>query len=63
VSSTEARRQAAARYISRGIAVIPVPDGKKSPVVAGWQNLRLGPQDIPRYWTNGQNIGALERLS
>jgi len=59
VSSTEARWQAAARYISRGVAVIPVPDGEKDPGLPGWQDLRLTAEDVPRYWTNGQNIGAL----
>jgi len=59
VSSTEARRQAAARYISRGVAVIPVPCGEKKPGLPGWQDLRLTAEDVPRYWTNGQNIGAL----
>jgi hypothetical protein len=59
VSSTEARRQAAARYIPRGVAVIPVPNGKKKPGLPGWQDLRLTAEDVPRYWTNGQNIGVL----
>ena len=59
MSSTEARRRAAAKYLTRDIAVIPVPDGAKDPGLPGWQNLRLTPEDIPRYWSNGQNIGAL----
>jgi len=59
VSSTEARRRAAVRYIERGVSVIPVPDGDKKPGLPGWQDLRLTEEDVPRYWTNGQNIGAL----
>jgi putative DNA primase/helicase len=59
VSTTEARRRAAARYIERGVAVIPVPDEEKKPSLSGWQELRLTVEDVPRYWTNGQNIGAL----
>ncbi|HVF02520.1 MAG TPA: bifunctional DNA primase/polymerase [Rubrobacteraceae bacterium] len=45
--------------MSRGIAVIPVPAGEKNPGYDGWQNLRLASEDVPRYWTNGQNVGAL----
>jgi hypothetical protein len=59
VSSTEARRQAAARYISRGVAVIPVPAGEKNPRRTGWETLRITEEEIPNYWTNGQNIGLL----
>jgi hypothetical protein len=63
VSSTEARRQAAARYISCSIAVIPVPDGEKKPGLPDWQDLRLTAEDVPRYWTNDLRIpGAAERL-
>jgi putative DNA primase/helicase len=57
--STEARRQAACRYINRSIAVIPVPAEEKNPGYEGWQNLRLTEQDVPRHWSNGQNIGVL----
>jgi hypothetical protein len=59
VSTTDARRRAATRYIERGVAVIPVPDEEKKPGLPGWQELRLTLEDVPRYWTNGQNIGAL----
>jgi hypothetical protein len=59
VSTTEARQRAAARYIERGVAVIPVPDEGKKPTLPSWQELRISVEDIPRYWTNGQNIGAL----
>ena len=59
MSTTEVRRQAAQRYIERGVAVIPVPDEGKKPGLPGWQDLRLTVEDVPKYWTNGQNIGAL----
>jgi hypothetical protein len=49
----------ASQYISSNIAVIPVPASEKNPGYDGWQNLRLTIEDVPRYWTNGQNIGAL----
>jgi len=51
--------KAAARYIERGFAVVPVPSGEKNPGRKGWQDLRIGLDEIPRYFTNGQNIGLL----
>lgn len=48
---------AAARYLKSGVCVIPVPAGEKNPNRSGWENLRIGAEDIPRYWSNGQNIG------
>jgi Bifunctional DNA primase/polymerase, N-terminal len=49
----------ACRLIERGVAVIPVPAGEKDPGLVGWQELRLTPEEVPRYWTNGQNVGVL----
>jgi hypothetical protein len=47
-------------YISRGMAVIPVPPKKKSPVRPGWQNLHISAGDAPSYFSGGpQNIGVL----
>lgn len=47
-------------YLSRGWAPIPVPFQKKVPVLAAWQNLRIGEQEVDHYW-NGkpQNVGIL----
>src|SRR5918997_1222832 len=59
MSSTEARQRAAARYFERGGAVIPVAPDSKKPGMDGWQDMRITVEDIPRYWTNGQNIGLL----
>ena len=53
------RRRAAAALIRRGAAVIPVPAGKKNPGRPGWEALRITKDEIPNYWTNGQNIGVL----
>jgi hypothetical protein len=44
-------------YINCGVAVTPTVG--KRPVHDDWQNRRLTPEDVPLYWTNGQNIGAL----
>ena len=57
--STEKRRSAAAALIRRGVAVIPVPAGEKNPGRPGWEALRITEEEIPDYWTNGQNVGLL----
>src|SRR5919107_545952 len=57
--SKEKRRRAAAALIRRGAAVIPVPAGEKNPARAGWESLRISEEEIPDYWTNGQNVGLL----
>jgi hypothetical protein len=49
--------KAAARYIERGYTVVPVPAGSKNPGRDGWERLRITVEDVPRYFTNGQNIG------
>lgn len=49
--------KAAARYIERGWTPVPVPAGEKNPRRDGWQDLRIGLEDVARYFTNGQNIG------
>jgi hypothetical protein len=47
-------------YVKRNMAIVPIPAERKSPVLPGWQNLRIGLEEIPRYF-NGkpQNIGVL----
>ena len=57
--STDKRRRAAAALIRRGVAVIPVPAGEKNPGRLGWEALRITEEEIPDYWTNGQNVGLL----
>jgi hypothetical protein len=49
----------AARYIERGYAPIPVPAGSKNPDRRGWERERHTLEDVPRCWSNGQNIGLL----
>lgn len=49
--------KAAARYVKQGWVPVPVPSGAKSPGRDGWQDLRIGLEDVPTYFTNGQNIG------
>jgi hypothetical protein len=49
----------ARRYIELGYAPIPVPPGSKNPYRPGWQDERHTLDDIPRSWSNGQNVGLL----
>jgi putative DNA primase/helicase len=51
--------KAAARYIERGWAPVPIPARQKGPQIPGWQRLRMGASDVPRYFKNGQNIGII----
>jgi putative DNA primase/helicase len=47
-------------YIERGMAVVPIPDNRKSPVLPGWQNLRIKLEDVPHYFNSKpQSIGIL----
>lgn len=57
--STEEARRAAVGLIRRGAAPIPVPAGEKNPRRDGWESLRISEEDVPRFWTNGQNVGLL----
>jgi hypothetical protein len=53
-------RDAAALYLSRGWAPIPIPWREKNPGYEGWQNLRVTPETLGEYF-NGvrQNIRVL----
>jgi hypothetical protein len=59
MSTTEERQRAASRYIEQGMSVIPVGAGEKKPERSDWQNMRLSPEDVTRYFNDGQNIGLL----
>ena len=48
---------AAARYIQRGLTVVPVPPGSKNPQRPGWERLRISLEEVPRYFDDSQNIG------
>jgi hypothetical protein len=48
----------AARYIARGLAVVPVVHSEKRCVTRDWQNLRIGADDVQRHFGGGpQNLG------
>ena len=47
-------------YIERGMAVVPIPHKRKSPVLPEWQNLRIKVEEVPLYFDGkSQNIGIL----
>ena len=48
----------ARHYIGLGYSPIPVPSGEKNPGRPGWESLRIT-EDVPSYWTDGQNVGLL----
>jgi putative DNA primase/helicase len=49
----------AAAYAGIGLGVVPNAQGRKRPMEKGWPELRLQAEDIPRYFTDGQNLGLL----
>lgn len=57
--TTLASIDAAANYISRGWAPIPLPPKSKAPTIIGWQRLRITEADLPKYFTDGCNVGVL----
>ena len=46
-------------YLKRGWRIIPVPPGEKAPRIPGWQHLKLTLEDLPQYFSDGQNVGVL----
>lgn len=52
-------QRAVVELIRRGAAPIPVPAGEKNPGRRGWEALRISEEEVPQYWTNGQNVGLL----
>ena len=58
-TSTSERREIAREYIENGWTPIPVPPGTKEPVLKDWPNKKITVDDVPKYWTNGQNIGVI----
>jgi putative DNA primase/helicase len=43
--------------IAEGWATVPVRG--KIPIPTGWQKLRIAPEDVPRHFTNGENVGGI----
>jgi bifunctional DNA primase/polymerase-like protein len=50
---------AAKRYLARGFMPIPIPIGKKRPIVCGWTKLRIRETDLSHHFNGTGNIGLL----
>ena len=50
---------AARTYIAKGWSPVPVPRGRKAPIVDGWPGLRIREQEITRYFRVEENVGLL----
>jgi hypothetical protein len=50
---------AARRELQRGRQPIPIPLGKKGPVLQAWQTLRYSEEDLPNYFGLPSNLGIL----
>lgn len=50
---------AARRYVSRGFLVVPIPSGRNRPLQSKWQDLRLGEDELPKYFGPEGNVGLL----
>jgi hypothetical protein len=46
-------------YIDLGWRTIPIPLGKKIPVIDAWQKLNIGRDEVPRYFGERCNIGVV----
>lgn len=51
--------KAARADLRRGWYSVPIPRGKKQPRLDAWQELRLGNEDLPGYFANGENRGLI----
>jgi P4 family phage/plasmid primase-like protien len=51
--------EAARIYASCGLCVVPNQPESKRPAEKGWPELRLGVEDVPRYFSDSQNVGLL----
>jgi putative DNA primase/helicase len=53
-------RDAAIEYMERGWAVLPIPSRSKNPGFNQWQQLRIGLDEVDRFFHGGpQNLGVL----
>ena len=45
-------------YLRRGWGVVPIPQGQKKPAMPGWQNFCAAIEDVPRLFSNGENVAV-----
>jgi hypothetical protein len=46
-------------YARRGWRVVPIPRGQKRPAMAGWPDFEARPEDVPRLFGQGENVGVI----
>jgi hypothetical protein len=46
-------------YARRGWRLVPIPRGQKRPTLTGWPDLRVRPEDVPRLFSHGENVGVI----
>lgn len=46
-------------YQARGWSLLPIPAGEKGPVIAGWQHLRVKPDELDQHFARLSNVGVL----
>lgn len=49
----------ALEYNERGLAVVPIGNGSKAPIVKNWQEKKLTPEELGYHFTNGRNITGI----
>jgi len=60
LSNSELVLEVARRYIKRGWVVIPIPHGRKTPLIKEWPKLRISEANLHEYFNGqSQNIGVI----
>ena len=52
-------QEVAKDYLKRGWCPIPIPKGKKNPILGEYQKLRIVEAEIPGYFADDPNIGLV----
>jgi Bifunctional DNA primase/polymerase, N-terminal len=51
--------EAARGYVEQGLSVVPIPRGKKGPILPGWPTIRIAKSELPEHFGSGPNVGIL----
>jgi len=49
----------AVQYAEQGLAIVPIPKGKKHPVMANWQSFKCAPDQVYEQFSNADSIGLI----
>jgi hypothetical protein len=50
---------AAREYARRGWCIVPIPCGEKRPTMPGWPDFEAKPEDVPKLFGHGENVGVI----